>query len=523
MNLLRLFLLTFGLIITVSASTKKPNVVLIICDDLNDYITGIPGQSGHPQAKTPNVEKLAQSGVAFRRAYSNNPVCAPSRASFLTGIYGHNSNGNEWPKWYNLPVLKNSKTLMHYFRDNGYEVVGSGKLMHFLKKDEWSKFKNAPDYGPFAYNGEKNVAHTGVPSPFNSIGPVDGSYGSLESLAYIHDGNPKTGWVSKQPWNWTQNPSTKNKQNYLNFSDKGTRSLTPDEANAKWAAETIQHYAQQEKSTPFFLGVGFIRPHTPLHVSQKYFDMFPLATLENPLIRQNDSDDCHLAENLDENSKGLKYFRLLHESYPQWELGIRAFTQAYLASVAAVDECIGQVVEAVNNSPLRDNTIIVLTSDHGWNMGQKDFLFKNSLWEESTRVPFIVRAPGVTQAGGIAEHPISLIDLYPTLVDLCGLEGDTKKNENGHDLDGFSVRPFLENPKANSWDGPEGALTTVSGKHWAIRTKYWRYIRYENGAEELYNHANDPCEWVNLADNPEFQPEKKKLLTMLLKQANLAE
>ena len=150
-------------------------------------------------------------------------------------------------------------------------------------------------------------------------------------------------------------------------------------------------------------------------------------------------------------------------------------------------------------------------SDHGWQMGQKDYLFKASPWEKSTRIPFIVRAPGVTQAGGVAEHPISLIDLYPTLVDLCALKGDTQKNSAGHDLDGFSVRPFPETPKAQTWDGPEGALSTLHGRHWTLRTRRWRYIRYENGEEELYDHDNDPRERTNLADRPERQEIKQYL------------
>lgn len=493
-----------------NAFAEKPNVVLIVCDDLNDYITGIPGDAGHPQARTPNVEKLASSGVAFRRAYSNNPVCAPSRSSFLTGIYGHHSDGNIWPKWYELPVLSNSKTLMHYFRENGYQVVGSGKLMHNLKPDEWSSFQNPPDYGPFVFDGEKNVAHTGVPEPFAEIGPVDGSFGSLETLAYLNDDDPETGWIGQKPWGWRDT----DKQKWLDFSDQGGSSLTPDEANAKWAAETIRTYSEQERDKPLFLGVGFIRPHTPLHVSQRYFDRFPLDELELPVIKQNDNADTYLKDYVTNPrwGKGHRYFKELVKSYGgDVTNAIKHFAQAYLACVAAVDECIGQVVRAVDESPLRDNTIIVLVSDHGWQMGQKDFLFKQSPWEESTRIPFVVRAPGVTKAGGIAEHPVSLIDLYPTLVDLCGLKGDTKKNNQGHDLDGFSVRPFLENPQAEHWEGPDGALSTIRGEHWTYRTKRWRYIRYKNGEEELYDHENDPHEWINLAALPECAAIRKSL------------
>ena len=173
-----------------------------------------------------------------------------------------------------------------------------------------------------------------------------------------------------------------------------------------------------------------------------------------------------------------------------------------------------------------NNTIIVVTSDHGWTMGQKDYLFKNSPWEESTRVPFVIRAPGITQPGGIAEHPISLIDLYPTLVDLCELKGDTRKNVKGAPLDGHSVRPFLENPKSRSWEGPDAALTMVYAgghtkmdadrQHWTLRTERWRYIRYNNGAEELYDHHNDPRDWTNLADLATYAAIKKLLYQKML-------
>jgi arylsulfatase A-like enzyme len=513
-----------------SAKTAQPNVVLIVCDDLNDYITGIPGQSGHPQARTPNVEKLAKSGVAFRRAYSNNPVCAPSRSSFLTGLYPHTSKNLFWDDWAKNPVQKNSKTLMEHFRDNGYHTAGSGKLMHHFHGNVWEEFKYRADYGPFVHNGEKTIAHPSVPKPFSDMdgAMVDGSFASLDDVPFADDDNPMSGWVYSE--NWVSKP--------MRYVSEDDRDPTPDERNAQWAAERIQTYAAEKNNEPLFLAVGFIRPHTPLHVPQKYFDQFPIEDVELPIIKPGDAEDCHYKEVFDAEVKGLKYFRLLNESYPEKDAGVRAFTQAYLASVAAVDECIGQVVDAVDNSPLKDNTIIVLTSDHGWNMGEKDFLFKNSLWEESTRIPFVVRAPGVAKPGAVAEHPISLIDLYPTLIDLCGLKGDTRKNEKGARLDGFSVRPFLENPKNGKWDGPDGALTMVNAdenaivdlpdedynnpekQHWSLRTRRWRYIRYNNGMEELYDHGNDPHEWTNLADNPEFEQQKKLLGQQLLKQTH---
>ena len=505
-----LLLIAFGFNNVDAKPIDRYNVVLIVCDDLNDYITGIQGERGHPQARTPHVQKLADSGVAFRRAYSNNPICAPSRSSFLTGVYPHTSGNLFFDKWWENEILNNSRTLMDYFRENGYYTAGSGKLMHHNRKEEWCEFMHKADYGPFVFDGKNRTAHPSVPKPYYNIGPVDGSFASLDDVPYSDDDNPKSGWIYGT---WGKGVQV------LKYNSPEDRDPTPDERNARWAADRIRKFASDKSGKPFFLGVGFIRPHTPLHVPRKYFDMFPLDKLQAPLIKSGDADDTHYANLLDSESKGLKYFREINESFPGKDEGIKRFTQAYLASVAAVDECIGQVVAAVDSTSLKENTIIVLTSDHGWIMGQKDYLFKNAPWEESTRVPFILRAPGIAEPGGVAEHPISLIDLYPTLADLCGLKGDTRKNKKGAKLDGHSVRPFLENPGSMKWDGPDGALTMIyTGRpsnndphkqHWTLRTRRWRYIRYNDGSEELYDHDKDPHEWKNLAGSPEFAPVKK--------------
>lgn len=494
------------------ALQDHPNVVFIVCDDLNDFVTGY---NGHPQAKTPHLASLAKTGVAFKHAYSNNPVCAPSRSSFLTGIYGHTSGNLFWNKWFENPVLSNSKTIMEHFRDNGYHVAGSGKLMHHHKRDVWSEFKYKADYGPFAFDGENRVAHPSVPRPYRDIGAVDGSYAMLEDIPFHDDNNPASGWIYGE---WTQpekpfNPAT---------------DPTPDERNAQWAAAKIREFSMPGNDKPFFLGIGFIRPHTPLHVSKKYYDRFPLETVDLPVIKPNDAEDTFYHKVFDPDQKGLRYYRTLGESYPNIEDGLRVFTRAYLACVAAVDECIGQIVQAVDNSPLRDNTIIVVTSDHGWNMGEKDYLFKNSPWEESTRVPMIIRAPGVAGEGAIVSNPVSLIDLYPTLVDLCGLTGDTRKSEKGARLSGHSMRPFLEDPENGRWTGPDAALSMIWAglkgddqwnpdmQHWSLRTLRWRYVRYNTGDEELYDHRVDPYEWDNLAGNAEYFTIKQELHDKML-------
>jgi iduronate 2-sulfatase len=260
---------------------------------------------------------------------------------------------------------------------------------------------------------------------------------------------------------------------------------------------------------------------------QRFFDMFPRDSIQLPEILPGDVEDTHYLDVYDPDQKGPKHYRLLKESYPTIEEGLQAYVQAYLACTAFVDEEVGKVVDAIDASPFRDNTIIMLTSDHGYHMGEKDYLFKNSLWEESGRVPLIVRAPGVSVAGATVEHPVSHVDIYPTLNDLCGLDDNTPKNEKGARPDGYSLRPFLADPATTDWEGPEGALTVIKAKmrandnvgqqNYSVRTRRWRYIRYNNGAEELYDHDADPLEWNNVEGDARYAQIKTHLKAELLR------
>ena len=482
---------------------KRPNVVLIVCDDLNDYITGIPGDRGHKQAISPNIDKFAKTAVSFRRAYTNNPVCGPSRASFLSGIYPHKSGNLFFDKWYENEVLQNSNTIMEHFQNHGYHVAGSGKMMHHYKEGTWDEYPYKADYGPLVYDGEKRTAHPIIPKPFYNIGVIDGSFSPLSTVPYQSDNNPTSGWIY----------GTWNQIKPFQYKSPSDRDPTPDERNALWAANRIKELSMQE--SPYFLGIGFVRPHTPLHVAKKYFDKFPLEKVELPEILENDITDTHFKNHVHPLDKGPRYFRDLQESYKKKDEGLKRFVQAYLACVAAVDENIGKVLDAVEKSPERDNTIVIITSDHGWMNGQKDYLFKDAPYEDSLRVPLIIKAPGLSQDPGIAEHPVSLIDIYPTLIDLCNLNTDTRKNYKGATLDGHSLKAFLKDPQNGKWNGPNIALSMVyagaetmmdpTRQHWSVRSKNWRYILYNDGTEELYNHLNDPREWRNLADKMENQ------------------
>ena len=512
---------------------SQPNIVLIMIDDLNDYPEGF---NGHPQAITPNIKALTRSGVKFKNAYSNDPMCGPSRSSMMTGVYPHNSS-NFWQKsWLKNKVLTNTKTIMEKFKENGYNVIGSGKIMHVNKKDMWTEFEHAADYGPVAYKGEhkkgkRGISHPDVPKPYrvNKVldglnmagGQIDGSYGPLKNV------NGLT--IDGEEISWAYGGSRSYRE--FKYNSEDDRDFTPDEINAKWAKNRLTELSKSKDDKPFFLAVGFLRPHTPLIVPQKYFDMYPLDKIELANIKKDDKEDTYLHkvsqfETPGRSVRSIEMFKNLVSSYEDSEEGLKRFTQAYLACVTAVDDNVGQVMKAINNSKLKDNTIVVLVSDHGWTMGEKDHVYKNSLWEESTRVPMTIRVPELTKAGSIVEHPVSLIDVYPTLLDLAGLDSETKKNDMGASLDGYSLKPFLNNPNTNDWKGHKGALSVIytsdknaeipSNHHYSIRTKDWRYIIYNTGEEELYNNSIDPKEWNNLLYN-KTHPKRDEMIKILKK------
>jgi len=499
----------------------KPNVLFIIVDDLNDYPACF---GGHPQALTPHIDRLALSGVRFTNAHANIGLCSPSRNSLFTGLYPHQSHNFGSDRSSAQSLYKNNNTLMELFSKNGYYVLGSGKLLHANQPELWDEWGiDVNNYGPFAYNGESQVGHPSVPQPFRSIGDIDGSYAPLSDVPVFPAGELKgenAGWV----YSGRDDIPFK-------YVDEKDRDLTPDELHARWAAKRIEEMDAEGGDQPFFMGIGFVRPHTPLYAPLRFFDMFPVEKLQLPVIKEDDIRDTHYNENYPvartkddrwytHTSKGRMYYQLLAESYGHdEELALKHFLQAYLACVAFVDEQVGLVLDALNKSRFKNNTIVILCSDHGWQMGQKQYLFKNSPWTSSTRIPLVVRTPG-TEPGNRVDHPVSLVDIYPTLRDICRLDGDNKKNSSGYPLGGFSLRSFLENPDRAFWEGPDGALTVIATdvvnydlarQTFSYRTKKYRYIMYPNGTEELYDLIKDPNEWVNLASEDAYVAIKSEL------------
>lgn len=522
---------------------QQPNVLMIMIDDLNDY-QGVFG--GHPQAKTPNIDKLAESGTIFSNAHSNVPVCSPSRNSLFTGIYPHNSRDFGWTPHFKQAVLKNHKTFIELFKENGYKTLGTGKLLHKNVKKYWDEWgvPEGINYGPHAYSGidekgKRIMGHSSVPEPFRSINVVDGSFASLSDTPVIHD---EHGALIETGWTYGHKP-----YNYVSDTD---RDLMPDEQHAKWISKKINDLENDTINQPFFMGVGFVNPHTPLYAPQKYFDMFPLEDIQLPKVKDGDVDDIFYSTVYPSTEMGLAYYQKLKQSYPKGDEGLRRFLQAYLACVAFVDDQVGQVMNALDNSKFKDNTLVILTSDHGWQMGEKDYLYKNSPWEESTRIPFVIRHPKLSTPGVEVKHAVSLIDIFPTLTDICNLKGDITKDGTVAGVDGYSLKPFLEDPETHNWKGPNGALTVLGAginqpiegvgfnsnpgalwhieitadldasyvleQNYAYRTKEWRYIRYRNGKEELYHHTNDAYEWTNLSEDSEYAEMKAQLKTEMM-------
>lgn len=493
------------------SAAARPNVLFIISDDLNNYV-GYLG--GHPQAQTPHLDALAATGAAFPRAYANNPICAPSRASLFTGIQPHVSRNFFWEPWYENGVLADSRTLMEQFQRAGYAVAGTGKLMHHSKEGIWPEFGPTANAGPYAWDGVTAVGHPSVPEPFRSAGPVDGGLAPLSDIPY--PGHEGKGWSLST-----------NRYVPFRYLDENDRDPLPDETYAEWAAERLHQQATalaaDPNTPPLFLGVGFIRPHTPLYVPDAYFEKFPLESVALPVILDTDNTDTFYNGIIPPEAKGLRYFNELAAAYGSTEEGLKRYVQAYLACVAFLDDQVGKLLQALETSGLAENTLVIVTSDHGYMMGEKEYLFKDAPWEQCAQVPLLIRAPGVSIPGSRPAAPVSLIDLYPTLVDLCDLDKETRKSGSGAPLDGHSLRPLLVNPDATDWGGPDTALTlihavdtpasplpvdaerNVHAMHYSLRSLNHRYIRYNNGSEELYDHRTDPREWLNLASDPESQ------------------
>ncbi|MFP4156497.1 MAG: sulfatase [Opitutales bacterium] len=499
--------------------SSRPNLLFICCDDLNDAVARM---GGHPQAQTPNIDRLMQRGLRFTNGQTNVPICGPSRASFLSGLgpwtsgyYGYNFGRDPW---WNNPELGKTRTFMESFSEAGYKVFGTGKIFHNgqEKNEVWKDgHGHDVDWGPWSWDGQKEgsgwnacASHHSLPADWNA----ELLFARLGDLPDIPP-NPETGAPGYKGWRHADNRP-------FHYRDENDRDLMHDEQNAQWAADLLGRSMED----PFCLCVGIGRPHSPLIAPDKYFDQFPLDSLELAEVLPGDVEDC--AEIIRQGHTcsgrwGFQKYETIMEA--GGEAMLRRWTQAYLACVAYADDCIGTVLNALESGPHAENTLVVLVSDNGYHMGEKEWLFKNSCWEESTRIPFVCAGPGVAE-GAECDQPVSLVDLFPTFVERFGLNPNPHQALGGRPLDGTSLCQLLEDPQAE-WSGPEVAVSVVGGdypidagqpgdpanQHWSVRSKTHRYILYSNGEEELYDHEKDPMEWRNVAGESRYAAIKAYL------------
>ena len=425
---------------------EKPNIVFIAIDDLNDYVGCM---NGSIKAQTPNIDRLASNGTLFANAHCQAPICGPSRASIMTGLYP--STSGNYLQLKDNDIKKSNEAsakaifMPDYFEDHGYKTMAVGKIYH-----QGDAAKTFDEYGGrFAWMGPKPVER------FN-----------YDPAKLDHKvGNTQTDWGAYPEHD----------------------SMMTDYQSAKWAVNKLgQQYDQ-----PFFLAVGFVRPHVPWYATQKWFDHIPRDSIKTPPYDPNDYDDIPAMAQQVADAPMMPTTEELIAS-GQWKDAL----QAYLACIAFVDAQVGKVLDALERSEYADNTIVVLWSDHGYHLGEKNRFAKQALWERNTRTVLIFKTPG-DAGGSTCAAPVQLIDIYPTLTELCGLP-------NYELAEGHSLVPLLKDPQAKV---TRPALSFYGVGNVAVRNQRYRLMQYEDGSKEMYDLIADPNEWHNLAEDVNRQEE----------------
>jgi len=438
--------LFFVAIQTLNAQEKQPNILFIAIDDMNDW-TGFLG--GHPDAKTPNLDKIADMGINFTNAHVPAPGCSPSRNAILYGIEPFNSGLYPFYDHGIHKQLMNTYTsLPRLLKENGYQTFGAGKIHHGNLKDprEWTEY-----HDPKAIKKE--------------FRPGEG---------YIK------GKDAKYSFRPTLNPDKEHKDHQ--FASFGIEKL------------------QQKHDKPFFLAVGIVKPHLPFDAPARFFDQLPKnITIDN--YKKDDLNDIPQA--------GKKLVKQGEFNRYKQDKAWADIRKAYLASISWADYNIGRVLKALEKSEHADNTIVIIWSDHGFHLGEKNTFKKFTLWEEATRVPFIIYDGRVKNQpkGRKYSEAVSLINLYKTIAEYTNLD-------IADYVDGESLIPVVKNQTTKL---KKPVITSWGRGNYSIRTKDYRYIRYFNGGEELYNHKNDINEHTNLANNAQHQKIKNKLKSHLPK------
>ncbi len=455
-------LLALLLAMTWSAThaAARPNVLLILADDLNDWVGSL---SGHRNARTPNIDRLASEGMLFSEAYAASPKCNPSRTALLlglrpstTGIY---DNGHWW-----RPHLPEAVSLPQAFRKAGYAVAGAGKIFHhtagFNPPDLWD------EYFALRFDDPWDRAGSAYPQAAPAQPPP---------------GHPLAGIVPfRHELDWGPLPIEEHE-----YGDART---------VEWAAR----FLAEPRDNPFFLAVGLFHPHLPWYAPATYFEAFPPGEVSLPSAPADDLADVppegrRLAQG------GAGVFRRIREG-GKWAEAIGA----YAANIAFADTLVGRLVEALDASSHAGNTVVVFASDHGFHLGEKGHWYKSTLWERATHVPLVVRGPGV-EPGRVCARPVSLLDIYPTLIDIAGLAPRPV-------LEGSSFQGLLRDPDSEA--DRHAVVTYLRGNH-AVRRGKWLYIRYRDGGEELYDREQDPEELTNLAAREDLRETVRALRELL--------
>ncbi|MBQ0734682.1 sulfatase [Aquimarina celericrescens] len=417
----------------------KPNVLFIAIDDLNDWIEPY---DGHPQTKTPNLKDFSHRAMTFTNAHASAPLCNPSRVSLLTGLDPRNtgviSNNAFYPFRKYVP---DAETLIQYFEKNGYYTAGWGKIFHKndSRTEPWDEYTWA----------------SGRPKPKKF--PAHKTKILIDSIYRYFDWGPVDAPIEK----WGEHK----------------------------AAQGVIDFLKTKHDQPFFAAVGFRLPHLAWWIPPKFYKPFDNIETKTPNWSASDYDDIpDFVKNYSpKNEKG-------HHIIISNDLHAKA-VKSYLAAIHYVDYELGRILNNLNESDQYKNTIVVIWSDHGFHLGEKMWWRKNSLWEESTRVPLMIRIPEKTKTALQTNHPVSLLDLYPTLVRLCGLPQKAG-------LDGQDISPLIINPEIKL---KRNHVATTSEAGTSLRNINFRYTRYIDGSEELYDHNDDPSEIINLVNNPKYQ------------------
>lgn len=458
-KLIALMLATFvasSCAMAADTTLKKPHVLFIAVDDLNDYISPL---DNHPGVITPNFERLAARSVTFTNAHCAAPACHPSRVAMMTGVHPsrsgiyRNAFRAHGPRWrHESPLLEDAVVLSQHFRDHGYRAVGGGKIFHTL---QWTPGDSQND--PDAWDDYR----------VDPLDPISADWPRPEFPP-----NQNAGFVGKRPLG-------NHHFGAAPITDKREETYG-DHLVVDWAIEQMD----SQRDEPLFLAVGLFRPHIPWEVPQKYFDMHPLDEVQLPEYRDDDLNDAH--------SHGREHWHKWVTDNDQWKHLMRG----YLASISYVDHQLGRLIDGLDASGMADNTIIVLWTDHGFHIGEKENWEKFALWDQSTNVPMFIHAPDVSRDGEKTKQPATLTDVYPTLCDLAGLPTPQQ-------CDGLSLVPQLKDPnvKREIYAVTSYQFGREPRASHAVCDDRYRFIRYGDGSEELYDLDLDPNEFDNRIDN----------------------